>query len=242
MAFCPRCGVRLDADVRICPVCTTAVPPVDGDSETTVAPWPTDTPYARTYLSPAEIRQRVLAVLAGLLLLPMIIVLAVDFYTSGGFDGGRLSWSLLVSWILLCSLGYLISGFLTYHAFLPITLWFMGISAALLAGIDALDNAPPWFLPLGLPILGALAGSLILAYAVILRLREKGYNVFGVATAALGLFLMALDALIFVYLKGRPSLSWSVLTAIILFSITAYLFILHYLYRWKLDLGKTFHF
>ncbi len=242
MAFCPRCGVQLDNDVRFCPLDGTPIPLLEGDSTQTLAPWPAADPLAKKYLSAAEVRDRVLIILSGLILLPIFIVLAVDFYTTGGSEGGSLSWSLTVSWILICSFLYLLFGFNLYHAFLPVTLSYVGITAALLIGLDFLDVHEDWFFNLGLPILLALGIILVMNYLFILKTRRKGYNVFGSITVSIAVFLLTLDALIMVYLRGRILFSWSLLTSFALFPIALYFFLLHYGLRRNLDLGRTFHF
>lgn len=242
MAFCPRCGVQLDRDVRVCPLDGTPIPALEGDTTETLAPWPAVDPLAKHYLTGAEIRERALLVLSALLLLPIFVVTAIDFYASGGFEGGSLSWSLRVSWILLCSFLYVVVGFNLYHAFLYVSLGYLGITAALLLGLDFFDTASDWFLTLGLPILLSLAVILVLDYLFILKTRNKGFNVFGAILAGIAAFLIALDVLIGLYLRGALLLSWSLLTTLILLPLAFYLFFLHYGLRRRLDLGRTFHF
>lgn len=242
MAFCPRCGVQLDHDVRFCPLDGTPIPQLEGDTTQTLAPWPAQDPLAKKYLSAAEVRDRLLIILSGLIILPIFIVLAVDFYTSGGIDGGSLSWSLQVSWILLCSLLYLIFGFNLYHAFLPVTLSYLGITAALLVGLDFLDGKEEWFLTLGFPILLALGLILLVNYLYILKTKRKGYNVFGSIISSVAVFLLTLDALIMFYLRGSLLWSWSLLSSFVLFPLAFYFLLLHYGLKRDLDLGRTFHF
>lgn len=242
MAFCPRCGVQLDRDVRVCPLDGTPIPELADDTTQTLAPWPAVDPLAKRYLTAAEIRERVLLVLSATLLLPAFVVMAIDFYASGGFEGGSLGWSLRVSWILLCSLFYVVVGFNLYHAFLYVSLGYLGITAALLLGLDFFDTASDWFLTLGLPILLSLAVVLILDYLFILKTRNKGFNVFGAILVGVAVFLVALDVLIGLYLRGTFLLSWSILTALILLPTAFYFLFLHYGLKRRLDLGRTFHF
>lgn len=242
MAFCPRCGVQLDNDVRFCPLDGTPIPVLEGDETQTLAPWPNTDPLAKKYLTSKEIRDRLLIIISGLLILPIFVVLAVDFYSSGGFDGGTLTWSLPVAWILLCSFLYLFFGFNLYHAFVPVSLSYLGITAGLLLGLDFFNEQIDWFLTLGLPILSALGIFLLLNYLFILKTKRKGYNVFGSIVASIALFLISLDGLIHYYLQERFLVSWSILTSFALVPLSIYFFFLHYGLKRNLDLGRTFHF
>jgi|GEM_PF-545114 len=242
MAFCPKCGVELDAVVRVCPLCATTVPVVEGDITKTTAPWPEQDPNAKTYPTKQETRNQVLAVLAGLVILAIIVVLAVDFYSSGEIGGGKITWSLTPALVLLATLAYLIFGFRLYHAFFPLTLSYLAITAGMLAGLDALDLYQPWFLTLGLPILVDLLATLIISYALILNVKTKGYNILGIINAAITLFLLVLDGLILLYLKSAFLVSWSILTSLVFIPLSFFFFYLHYVLRKKINLGRTFHF
>lgn len=237
MPYCARCGVEVDSHVQVCPLCRTPIMKLeDLPSSQSAWPHPSHGGTAKVFASPTEQRARAFWLVTTLLLVPALVLLAVDLFASG-----HLTWSLIPGLALAAAFLYLIAGFRFYNGFLGLTSAFVVITAVFLLGLDVLDGPKSWFLALGLPILVLLIGVLFAAYFVILKVKTKGYNVIATVLLALSVYCAGLDGLISMYTAGLVRIGWSMIVVLILIPLALYLFFLHYGLKRALNFHRTFH-
>ena len=241
MPYCPRCGVEVDASVRACPLCSTAIPVFDdlGPGEPA---WPaasdrhSSSDPAKTYVAPGEWRGRVFLAIAGVFLTAALTVLTVDLWVAGA-----ITWSRYPLIALVAALAFVASNLLWRQPWKWGTAWF-AISSALVASLDAADGTLTWAPGVGLPVVGLSFGLLALGAGLGLRARRRGYNLFALVFALVAVELVGIDSLVTAATAGSSTWGWSVVAALVLVPLSLIFLVLHLTIRRTPDLRRIFHF
>jgi hypothetical protein len=167
-----------------------------------------------------------------------VIVTAVDVFSSSG-----VTWSRYPAAAFAAAFGFTGSALLWHRRpWIWATAWLV-LTLALLAALDGLHNGRfAWFPSLGLPVVVATFGLAAAGAVWINRSRRRGYNLFGVIFALIGVELLAVDALVQNWMTGHPGWSWSVVAALVLGPLAILFGILHRAVTRTPDLRRTFHF
>src|SRR5699024_3551080 len=147
MAYCPKCGIRVEGDSRPCPLCSFPIPKVneeDTEGERTrkfpkaANPFPA---YTRRVLN------RIFIFITLAVFVAVSLMFYIDYFLNDRFTWSRYSnLSVFAGWVLLFfSFGYVQSY---YKVIIGI-----GLNAlVLLFGLDRFDGTLDWFMPLAFPI------------------------------------------------------------------------------------------
>jgi hypothetical protein len=234
MPYCPRCGVELDPSVTACPLCRTPIPrfPDLGPGEPA---WPerglAGDP-AKAYLGPRRTRWRVFGILSAVLAAATAAVVAANLLLLGS-----LTWSLYAVSALGGAWGMTTAVFVWYRRPLVAVPVCFGVAAGALAALDAAGTTR-WFAPLGFPLVVLL--SAVLTGGWFLLRRARGYHLLGVAAGFLAVLLLGVDLVVEVWM-GKPGLSWSLITGVVLVPLAGVFLFLHFGLRLSPDLKRTFH-
>ncbi len=206
MSYCVNCGVELAPSEAKCPLCNTPVlNPADPWREPGERPYP---PRVERVMS--RIDRRYGAALASLfLLIPALVTLLSNLIADQ-----RVTWSAYVLGALLCLFVWAILPFFCKKRHL-VRFILLDLGAALLYLwlIDRSVAGADWFLPLGMPV-ALTAAAFLMAVVLLARYGAvRGLNIPAAAFFAIGLFTVALEALLNRYLGlgTMPRWSWFVL-------------------------------
>jgi len=235
MTVCRNCGVEIEEDLELCPLCRA---PLRGG----VAEQEHDTPPPRTG-RPAEgmpirlARRRLWEIVSLFAAAAAVVVLVADFA-----NGLSVTWARypLLSVFYLWSAGSVLIFLRRRRLFLLLA---ETVAAAMfLLGLDVLLPGEPWFVTLALPLTllsGALVGG-VTALSRALRRRVLAVVAAGLGTA--GLFVVGLEAVLNLHFAGSLRLSWSLVVFGCIMPLVGLLFYVQY--RLKVthsDMRKIFH-
>jgi hypothetical protein len=218
MNICSNCGVELDANMRICPLC--GVDPMKPDAdEIEKGTYPSDI----IMMHRIEIRKNIWE-LTGIVTFSAIIVCTiVDL-----FIGKGLKWSLYsdsaitAAWLMLS----FILKFPRKPFIILAAICFSVLSMLFI--FDLLDLNSGWFFPVGMPI--TLAAVILSGFTVAVRLLLKhgGFNIIGVAFLAVAFFCILVELFTDKFRFGVVDIKWSIITAASIFPLCLIFFFLHY--------------
>ena len=199
MAFCSYCGVEIEPGHQTCPLCRRELQ--DGAPSL-----PAGQAFARqmeVVTTPLDLLRRrlglMVATLSGLLAIPALICVVLDWLYQGGGWSRFLVAALTLAWWL---------GFtprLFFRKYLVVCLTDVGLVALFLVVVDLMMGWQAWSLTLGLALF-----VVVLWLALRLYRRHTGFvlaNLFG-ATA---LLCLVIDAAVSNFLHGQITILWSLI-------------------------------
>lgn len=172
MAYCPKCGIKVEKDNRPCPLCSFPIPKVNNEQTVVKSKFPkAANPY------PVHLRRvlnRIFIFISLLLFVAISLMFYLNYEISGAFTWSKYSnLSVLAGWgILYFSFGYIQNYF---KVIIGITV----ISLGLLFGLDYFDGGLEWFFPLALPIVVGTAAIGIIYWHLVRSLSVRGFNIIG---------------------------------------------------------------
>ena len=235
MPYCSRCGVEVDHQVDICPLCEAPIqklPPDDG------SPWPSDEAPAPQVASRSPDERLALARIITTMgfLIPVFIVLAVDLFVSRS-----LGWSLFVTASLGAAwLWAILPLILTRHPFY-LTGAMTLVAVVLEWGLGLMAGNVSWILTVGMPVIitaGGLASLVILFSRASARL---GGNLAGWILLALALLCGLVDILTSARYSDSWIPGWSLIVAGTLIPVAVLLLVLHYRPSQRTRMRRYFH-
>lgn len=116
----------------------------------------------------------------------------------------------------------------------------LGVTLALLLGLDAADGRLSWSFSIGMPI--AIVGFCGFAFvaAATRMAKRKGLNVLGISLASVAFVALGVELVLDLAALGRPDLRWSVVVAFALIPSSTLLFYLHHRITDRASLKKLF--
>ncbi|RDW15428.1 DUF6320 domain-containing protein [Oceanobacillus chungangensis] len=209
MAYCPKCGIKVEEDNRPCPLCSFHIPKVNEkrDAVVRVRKFPkTANPY------PAYLRRvlnRIFIFITLLVFLAVCLLFYIDYEVNEMFTWSRYSnLSILAGWVFLYfSFGYLQSF---YKVIIGI-----GLDAfILLLGLDILNGSLQWFFPLAFPIVAGTTVISISYWSVIRALSVRGFNMIGFFFMAIVILSMWINFFIHNYRNETNPFNWLIVTVL----------------------------
>ena len=231
MTICKNCGVELDEQFKVCPLCGK-----DPHEEKNDSTGDQNTPRDIVEMHRKENRKH-LWELSGIILLSAICVCTVvDLIVGPG-----LKWSLfadtscLAAWIFISLLHFKKPGTsvrILAAMFTVILLLFL---------FSLFSSRTGWYFPLALPVIL----SAFLCLGIILLFREKmnfmGFNLLGVSFFAIAIFCVLTEATVDYHRAGEIRLHWSLITASSIIPLSAIFFFMHYRLKRGNRLDSFFH-
>jgi hypothetical protein len=233
MNICKQCGVELEHDMTICPLCGTST---RSNEQSENIPRQTTTGH------PADIHkkhllQRVLWQVTSILLFSGIVAtLVIDLA-----NHGSVTWSVYPVSICLMIFSYA-SLMALWRSKIIIQLlagWL--ISALVLIVLNFFLPGIHWPLRLALPILCTVNVTGILLVIIIERIKTKSLNIMAIIFVAVTIACLAIDGIISFYFENLIRLQWSIIIAACLLPVTAVLFFMYFKTRDNTELQKIFH-
>lgn len=218
MNICTNCGVELEDNLRICPLCGLD-PTKEVAEEKGTGIYPSDI----ILLHRNEIRKHIWELVGIVAFSAIIVCTIVDLFIVKG-----LKWSLYADSAIVAA--WVILSFILKFPRKP----FIGLAAIMISVLgmlfvfNLLGNNSQWFFRLGMPI--TLAASLLTGLTVAIRklLKHGGFNIIGVSFLAIALFCILVEFFTDKFRFGDADITWSLITAASIFPITIVFFFLHF--------------
>lgn len=209
--YCIKCGVKLAASEKKCPLCGTVPYHPDIPRETGDPLYPADRYPAET------VRPKVLqGALLILFLLPMVITLLVDLQVHGTVSwSGHVVGALVLSYLIIC----LPMWFRRPNPVIFVPCDFAAVILYLLY-IDLFAGGN-WFLSFAFPVAGGI-GIIVTAVVTLMRYVRRGkLYILGGATMALGAFMLLVEFLLVITFEDYFFVGWSLYPLAVLFLLGA---------------------
>ncbi len=206
MAYCVRCGVKLEPGATVCPLCGTEVhAPTEVIGQPGIPLFPTDNlngPFEHQKLD--KNRKGVIELVIAFMAIAVITLIITAFALGASFS----PW-LPIGCVVLGG-SYLFVGLFVKPTYQHLATWFAVITIVLLFIIDISDRKVGWSAYANLSIV-LFWLTAVVPWTVQKRNRVYGYLL---ATVAVAVYLLAIDAL------AGDALSWSVTIALPTYGIS----------------------
>ncbi len=229
MPYCPKCGVQVEEQRSMCPLCSFPIPNVEETGKNDIQ---REGHLLNRYrIKQAENRRRWkearIFVYMGITF--SLMVLSIIFGILDYNFSGMLSWSkyVITSNLAVVFLLFFLLRFI--QSFLPNFLGLGITSGGFLYILDSLDGTVGWFWDLGLVICINTMIWLFILRIIIRRTRRRGLNIPAYSLAAIALACISLEMIRDLYQGVNLHLTWSIPVITTLVPLAGSLLFLHIL-------------
>lgn len=236
MAYCPKCGVKVDQGGRDCPLCDYPIPVVDGETGGSAHPFPTpENVFPKEFKA---IKKRIFKNIAVFFLLAITAMVVQNYLMNGTLTWARYS---------VASTLFLMAYIAVFLNFIPNPYFFVTasslITTALLYTLDRIDGVLEWFLPTGQPlVVGAFILSIIGVFSY-RHLRKKPLLFSGVIMLLVSVYFAVVEASVSRYFMNEVHLFWSYMGGIPLGTLGLAMVYFHFYFpqTMKEQIKRRFH-
>jgi hypothetical protein len=231
--FCKNCGVELEEDMLVCPLCGE---PVNASvKETALSPGYGDLIFKYKKMSRPQ-KKFTWEIVSIILLSAAVTTFIVNFIISH-----QITWSeypIAIDLTIFCYVS--LFAFYNQSTLIQMTGGLILSSLCLLA-LDALTGGIQWSAALGIPLLFASNGIIALLLIVIRRSKVKGFNLIGYAFLGAAALCVLIDGIISKFKTGLFQMKWSVIVTACTIPVVVVLLFVHFRLKKGRSLKKTFH-
>ncbi|GEO07158.1 hypothetical protein AAE02nite_48220 [Adhaeribacter aerolatus] len=233
--YCDHCGVELEAEMLVCPLCNNPVSSSLEKQEGEVIISTISLPYGGKKMNQPQ-KKITWEVVSIVLFCAIIATSTINFIINKS-----ITWAEYPIAICLIIFAYIsVFAFLAQKTIVQLLVSFL-VAAAALFLLDLLTNGLNWAPALAIPLLLATNLILIGLLVVFRSSREKGVNLIGYSFLGAALLCICIEAIWRFYLNQPFRLWWSVIVSLSVLPVSLVLLLMHYRYKRGRDLGKTFH-
>jgi hypothetical protein len=239
MNVCNNCGVELDNDMVSCPLCGLVVGkkpnlPEMISSEKSIVK---DKVLKEIRNLTSDQKRKLFWEISGIILGSGIVVtLLINLIVSNNINWAKYN--------LAASLAFFVNiTALTLWRRKPLLIILVSLVSLVLMLLffDFVSNNGGWGLKLGIPILIAFYGLLLIVLLLIRLSIQLGFNILAIIFIALGIFLICIEFFISLYFQEKLVLSWSIIATVSMIPVAVILFFVHFKLRKGFELKRFFH-
>jgi hypothetical protein len=167
---------------------------------------------------------------------PLVVVLLTDV-----LFGRHVSWSSYVVASLIVAWTYSVTPLLLPRRALAIFAIDLGASAAYLAALDLIAGGFEWFVPLGLPLIGAVVAVALLIWVLAARAKRIGANLAGYILTGAALICVVTETVVEAYLPKSIYLDWSLVVVVATLPVAGLMFYIHFYLSKHFDFRRRLH-
>lgn len=236
MAYCPKCGVKVEEDDQPCPLCGYQIPKVRDNEGAVERKFPAAKKLETNHIR--RVLNRIFIFISLLVLVSISLMFYINYELNDAFTWSKVSsLSVLAGWGLL----YLIFGYVKkyYNIILLAAL----ITLLLSFGIDIMNSGLDWFFPLAFPI---IVGTAVVGISYVSLIRTQfvnGFNIVGFFFIAMVVLLMWVNFFIGNHSGDINLLKWLIITGLQLLPIALIMLYIKFglSERIKNKLARKFH-
>ena len=237
MVTCKNCGVELEPDMEICPLCRQPVKPGTTTSGVKGETRPLSKPADFEARTMSSSQRKAVWELVSIILILLVIVTSLLNY----LINKTISWSEYPVAICLVIFSY-VSSFSYVNKARKVQLLLAFVMASLLIlTLDYFTGGRNWALQLGIPLL--FSGNVIFVglMSLIGIAKYRGVNLIAYWFLAAALLSLFVEAIVDRYMDNNISLLWSLIAAACIIPVATVLLFMHFRMKKNRDLNKTFH-
>lgn len=239
MPYCYKCGVKLDDDAKVCPLCGTKIPEKD-DTKTKVENGEnidTSEPLYPVYdeYSKKQKISTILEIISVSLFIAIASVVSINLILEGTISWSKIpSVSIFFIWLVVCAI------LLFYNKFIYSIFFILIFIFGYLVSLDTLDKKLSWSIGYGLPILLSIAILSSILYLIVSKLKQKGLNIIAYFLLAGCILCFLIDMIINFNRFSIIKLSWSKFVSFAVIPMSLFLLYLHHRFSTKLPGKRIF--
>ncbi|MCF6407124.1 DUF6320 domain-containing protein [Chitinophaga filiformis] len=230
---CKNCGVELEPDMQICPLCGLSLNEQDGIPDAPTSEKPAAYPELALNQRQRKFTWEIISIILGS---GILAAFTVNFILNHG-----ITWSeyiIAVGLIIFCYASVLS---LWKKSILPKLACGFFLSSICLLGLDRITGDISWSLRLAVPLLLCL-NMITLIYIKVVRLAAyKGINLIAYAFLAAAVMCLCTENILSLFSNGAWRLSWSLIVSACVLPVVVVLLFVHFRLRKGRNLGRTFH-
>lgn len=239
MIICNNCGVELEPDMEVCPLCETPVNqevPVEGAGALQKRSAQKKTTYFETRNMSSPQRKAVWELVSIILILLIVATSLINYIINQ-----EISWSEYPVAVCLIIFSYVSSfAFLNRKREIQLLCAFVSASILILA-LDTFTGGNNWALRLGIPLLFSTNIIFIGLLSVFRISRQRGINLIAYSFLAAALLCVCVETITDLYIFNHIRMAWSLIVCACVIPVAAVLLFMHYRMKKGRDLNKTFH-
>ncbi|HKL09613.1 MAG TPA: DUF6320 domain-containing protein [Bacteroidales bacterium] len=238
MGYCKNCGVALDENIDLCPLCGLN-PDEESPSFEKIMLKETENTKSYPRFDRLTKKQRLTFFweLSGIILLSTIIITSlIDFIINKSITWSK--YSITVSLVLLVNTT--LFTFLRKRQFIFLIFSFLS-TALLLMLFDWYSQNNGWAIQLGIPLLFSFYFWVFLIAIITKYNKHHGLNILAYYFLATGFFTLCIDGIIAFYQTKVFQLQWSIIVFACLILISGILLYIHYRLKKEIFLKRFFH-
>ena len=240
MVICNNCGVELEPDMDVCPLCETPIkkeaPVKEGAKAANKTPGRKKaTQFEKRDMSRPQ-RKAVWELVSIVLILLIVATGLINFIINK-----EISWSEYPVAVCLIIFSYVTSfAFLNKSRVVQLLCAFVTASLFIL-GLDIFTSGTSWALRLGIPLL-FFSNIIFIGLLSVFRIsRQRGINLIAYSFLAAALLCVGVEAVTDMYIFNHIRMAWSLIVSACVIPVAAVLLFMHYRMKKGRDLNKTFH-
>lgn len=233
MIICRNCGVELEPDMQVCPLCD--LPPVGENSASASTISERKFPHVVGKLTQPQ-RKATWEIISVIILLVIMVTSLLNFILNK-----QISWAEYPVAACLVVFSY-VSVFAFLNRRFEIRILFVFLMSSLLILLpDMLTEGLDWSVYLGIPLLLTLNILTVAIVQIFKRTKRRGINLIAFTFIAAALLCLSAEAVIDFYVLGAVRLVWSLIVAGSVLPIVTVLLFMHFRLKKGNDLNRTFH-
>lgn len=231
MTLCVNCGVELDDDLKICPLCGKDPGKLEDQEDNSE-----NYPSGIIRLQKKENR-RYLWELSGIIAFSGIAICTIiDLIITRSLRWSLLSdVSIAAAWVILTLYQFIYKR--TFMMIISLLLTFL----ATLFCIDLITTGKEWFIPLGLPATIAAFIAIGIVFFLFKVVHFKGINLIAAALMVFSGFCIVTEVILDKFIYGRVNIRWSLIVAVSILPVALVFFFYHYRLKKGNRLDSFFH-
>lgn len=236
MAYCPKCGVKVEGDDRPCPLCEFPIPKINDKVGRIERKFPTAKTLESNHFR--KVLNRIFIFISLIMLVSISLVFYINYEINGAF-----TWSKVTALSVLAGWGFLYLSFGYVKRYYNIILSAAGIALVLSFGIDFMSGGLDWFYPLAFPIIIGIAVVGISYMSLIRSQFVRGFNIVGFFFIAMVVLLMWVNFFIGNHSGDINLMRWLIITGLQLLPIALIMVYVKYGLpeRYKKKIARKFH-
>ncbi len=234
--FCKNCGVELERDMPICPLCGKTV--ADSTSEGGLSrPNEMPQPPAQGRKAMNHPQKKIIWEIISVTIFSLLLVtISIDYILNR-----NITWSEYPVAISLIIFSYVsMFAFLNKNSIVKITGGFV-LSSAFMLVVDALTGGIHWAVELGIPLLFSGNIFTVLLLGIIHISKRKGLNLVAYTLILSALYSLGIEGILSSFKTGSIHLQWSIIVVACVFPVAFVLLFMHYRLVKNRILERVFH-
>jgi hypothetical protein len=231
MRICKQCGVELDDEIALCPLCETPVNE-GANKDVILQISKKEIPEVRK----KNVLHLILWQITAVLLLSGIVATVIINLSIQG----SITWS-----IYPISICLIVFSYASLIVLLRTTVFFQVLAAWLVSALVLVvvywSIEADWPLLIALPILSAITVIGLLMIFLLTHLKAKGLNILAIFLVCIAGLCLVIDGIISFYFNKVVDLQWSVIVAACLLPVTAAILFMYFRTKDNTDFQKIFH-